>query len=172
MTGSPTYCLDSNILIQAWNSYYSPELCPEYWDTLNKLGDTGEIFIPQEVRDEIISTDDDLASWVKSCTIDVRQTSVDVINCWKKIQATNEVHKHLVAESTGRSLADPWVISHAMDAGAVVVTKELFVPNPRATRIKIPNVCKNMDIECINDFELLKRLGIRFFCRIDANYDA
>ncbi len=26
------YCLDANVLIQAWQKYYSPKICPGYWD--------------------------------------------------------------------------------------------------------------------------------------------
>ncbi|MDR6805396.1 hypothetical protein J2Y45_002295 [Dyadobacter sp. BE34] len=54
------YCLDANVLIQAWNSYYSPKFCPTYWDVLNELGSAGRIFIPEAVRDEITRTDDEL----------------------------------------------------------------------------------------------------------------
>ena len=32
------YCIDANILIQAWQKYYSPEICPSYWEVLNDLG--------------------------------------------------------------------------------------------------------------------------------------
>lgn len=55
-----TYCLDANVLIQAWNFYYSPKFCPSYWDVLNELGDAGRISIPEAVSDEITRTDDDL----------------------------------------------------------------------------------------------------------------
>jgi len=43
------YCLDANVLIQAWQKYYSPEICPEYWDNLIELGRKGRIFIPNAV---------------------------------------------------------------------------------------------------------------------------
>ena len=46
---SNTYCLDANVLIQAWQKYYSPIICPGYWDVLNQLGVEGKIFVCQEV---------------------------------------------------------------------------------------------------------------------------
>jgi hypothetical protein len=163
---SPTYCLDSNVLIEAWRKYYSPSICPEYWDVLNALGSSGQIFIPEEIRDEIIGTEDDLTVWLKGSSIPVRETTGAVTACWSRILDHDELHQYLVAESAGRSLADPWVISHALDAGAIVVTKEDFVPNPRKAKIKIPNVCHNMKIDCINDFQFVKALGIRFSCQL------
>lgn len=42
---SNTYCLDANVLIQAWQKYYSPVLCPDYWKILDSLGSEGRIFI-------------------------------------------------------------------------------------------------------------------------------
>jgi hypothetical protein len=51
------YCIDANVLIQAWQKYYSPDLCPDYWDILNELGKQGRIFIPEEVKNEIVVAD-------------------------------------------------------------------------------------------------------------------
>jgi hypothetical protein len=51
------YCLDANVLIQAWQKYYAPEICPGYWEILNNLGKQGRIFIAEEVKNEIVVTD-------------------------------------------------------------------------------------------------------------------
>ena len=39
------YCLDANVLIQAWQKYYSPKICPTYWEALNKLGKADRVFL-------------------------------------------------------------------------------------------------------------------------------
>ena len=54
------YCLDANVLIEAWQKYYNPKFCPDYWKVLNLLGKEGRIFIPEEVAEEIYKTEDDL----------------------------------------------------------------------------------------------------------------
>jgi len=41
------YCLDANVLIQAWQKYYNPTFCPDYWDKLIQLGLPNKIFIPE-----------------------------------------------------------------------------------------------------------------------------
>ena len=160
------YCLDSNILIQPWQKYYSPKYCPSYWTTLNELGKKGRIFVPREVYDEINKTDDDLLVWLKSSNISIHETSLVVIDCLKNIYATDENHKRLVDSIKGRSLADPWVIAHAMASKATVVTKEGFVSDPSTKRIRIPNVCENMNIRWINDFQMVEELGISFQCNL------
>jgi predicted nucleic acid-binding protein len=159
------YCLDSNVLIQAWQKYYSPKLCPSYWDKLNQLGTEGKIFISQMVFDELTKTDDDLSKWVKESNIEVKTLTADVTNAVSQIYAADPLHKFLVDNKKGRSLADPWVIAHAIVDNAVVVTKEEKVTAANNKKgVKIPNVCDNMNIPWMTDFEMLEDLEITFTC--------
>ena len=66
----------------------------------------------------------------------------------------------------GRSEADPWVIVHAISENAVVVTKETKVTDPNSDKIRIPNVCENMNIRCIDDFKFIREVNIKFKCSI------
>ncbi len=160
------YCLDANVLIQAWHKYYSPKFCPDYWGVLNELGTHKRIFIPEMVRDEITRTEDDLSEWLKKSDIPVHKFDEQVIACWQNILKTNALHKQLVDNIKGRSLADPWVIAHAMKTNATVVTKENKETALNSKRIKIPNVCENMSIRCINDFEFIDEIDIIFSCKL------
>jgi hypothetical protein len=166
------YCLDANVLIQAWQKYYAQELCPDYWDILNTLGMQGRIFIPEEVKNEIVVIDDkekiedDLSKWLKRSSIPVHKTTEDVIKCWQTILKANPLHKLLVDNIRGRSLADPWVVSHALNNRATVVIKESYETAMNTKRIKIPNVCDNMGIRWIDDFTFVKELGLKFSCRL------
>jgi len=46
---------------------------------------------------------------------------------------------------------------------AVVVSKEYLVhPGQKSTQIKIPDVCKHFKLACINDFDFIDELGIKF----------
>ncbi|MFT4804711.1 MAG: hypothetical protein ACI9YE_001917 [Psychroserpens sp.] len=159
-----TYCLDANVLIQAWQKYYSPVLCPDYWKVLDELGTEGRIFICKEVYDEIVKTEDDLSKWLKESNIPVRNANESVIGSLKEIYKT-PVHLKLVDNTKNRSLADPWVIAHAMDSDSVVVTKEEKVTQANSTKVKIPNVCDNMGVKWINDFEFVQELNFTFSCQ-------
>lgn len=166
------YCLDANVLIQAWQKYYSQDICPDYWDILNELGSEGKIFIPEEVKNEIVVKDDkekaedDLSKWVKRSSIPVHRLTEEVIKCWQTILQANPLHKLLVDNIKGRSLADPWVISHALNKNATVVTKESPIISINAKKpVTIPNVCDNMGIRWIDDFTFLKELGLKFSCK-------
>ncbi len=165
-TQAKIYCLDANVLIQAWQKYYSPKFCPGYWDVLNKLGSKGRIFIAEEVFNEITRTEDDLCEWIKASKITVRSINSNVTKCLQSIYAKDPSHKTLVDNTRARSLADPWVIAHAINEGATVVTKEEKVTALNSNRIKIPNVCDNMGVAWINDFEFISELNIRFACML------
>ncbi|MBI9038509.1 MAG: DUF4411 family protein [Bacteroidales bacterium] len=160
------YCLDANVLIEAWQKYYSPKVCPSYWDILNYFGVQNKIFMPELVYEEIVRTDDDLSKWLKNSGITIRKIDEQVTKCLQDIYSTNPIHKFLVDNTKARSLADPWVIAHAINEKAIVVTKEEKVTALNSKRIKIPNVCENMNVSWINDFQLSIELGIRFKCEI------
>lgn len=160
------YCLDSNVLIQAWQKYYSPALCPSYWDVLDQLGCDKKIFIPQEVFDEITKTEDELSGWLKMSHIPVNKTNQSVANSLRTIFSSDPSHRLLVDNVKQRSLADPWVIAHAMSENACVVTKEQIISAANAKQVKIPNVCKNMNIRCIDDFEFAREMEMKFSCTL------
>lgn len=157
------YCLDANVLIQAWQKYYNPKFCPDYWNILNELGESGKIFIPELVYEEIIRTEDDLSKWLKRSKIRINKISQPVTILIRNIL---EDYPSLVDNTKARSLADPWVIAHASHENAIVVTKEELVTATNSTKIKIPNVCENMGITWINDFQLVEELGIKFQCSL------
>jgi hypothetical protein len=161
-----TYCLDANVLIQAWQKYYSPKFCPQYWDILDELGKAGRIFLPELVYEEITRTEDDLCKWLKDSNIESRKISEDVTKCLQTIYAKNPLHKLLVDNTKMRSLADPWLIAHAMNDKAVVVTKEEKITAMNTNKVKIPNVCDNMGVTWINDFDFIAELGIQFSCKL------
>lgn len=167
---TPVYCIDANILIQAWQSYYSPQICPEYWEILNRLGKAGVIFIPEAVYEEIKKKEDDLFKWLKKSDIPIKKIDGAVTQCLKDMYRAHPKHKFLVAENGKRSAADPWVIAHAIKEKAVVVTKENKNLYGKNSKIKIPHVCENMDVRYLDDFALVKELNIQFSCSFATKF--
>lgn len=161
--GDQKYCLDANVLINAWNQYYSKTICPGYWDVLRRLGHAGRIFLPEHVKEEIIRTDDTLANWLLGSGIPIYPVDGSVMEIVNAVFAADPRHALLVDNTKGRSLADPWVIAHAIAEKACVVTKENKVTSSDK-KVKIPNVCEKMGVRCINDFDMIRELGIHFSC--------
>jgi rRNA-processing protein FCF1 len=84
-TKANKYCLDANVLIQAWQKYYNPKFCPDYWKILTELGKNGKIFIPEMVYEEIIRTEDDLSKWLKRSNIPINRISEPITLHIRKI---------------------------------------------------------------------------------------
>lgn len=154
------YCLDTNVFIQAWNEYYAIDFFPDYWESLDQMAKNGVIFATEEVKMEIDATDDALKKWLTSRPYFFKAIDEKVQECLAEVFKDPMNHR-LVDSIRGRSKADPWVIAHALAEEAIVVTKEDFAP-PETPRIKIPNVCYNLGIEWINDYDLIRRLGLNF----------
>ena len=119
-----------------------------------------EQVLSAEVKREIDKVDDTLKEWLSKRNYFFRDINDGVQGCLAEVfQEPN--HRRLVDSTKQRSIADPWVIAHAMAEDAIVVTKEQFETNT-TRRIKIPNVCEAMGIEWIDDFEMVRRLGMQF----------
>ena len=57
--------------------------------------------------------------------------------------------------------ADPWVIAHALEDRGIVVTKESFT-RPDAQKVRIPDVCDNFSVKCVDTLQMLKELSAKF----------
>ena len=158
------YCLDTNVFIEAWNRYYSMELCPEYWDILDDLAKRGSIFAPIEVKREIQKADDGLSEWIKEKPYLFKEITLPVQEQLRFIMAS---HGRLVDSIKQRSIADPWVIAFALAEKAIVVTKEMPV-GMDSRRIRIPDVCKAFHVPCMNDFQFAREIGIKFSAKLDV----
>jgi len=53
-----------------------------------------------------------------------------------------------------------------MKENATVVTKENKITTSNSNKIKIPNVCENMGVPCIDDFMFIEELNIQFTCNL------
>jgi len=70
-------------------------------------------------------------------------------------------HKELVkyeSITSGKAAADPFLIAKAKVTGSILITNETFIPNAH----KIPNVCKEYNIKCINLKEFMVEEKWRF----------
>ena len=154
------YCLDTNAFVEPWNKYYSIKRCPEYWEILDDLGKKGTVFCPDQVKREIDKVDDTLKDWLNNKPYFIRVESESVQRYVRDILA---IFPHIISVGANRSMADPWVIAHAMAENAVVVSKEYITnPSQRNSRIKIPDACHHFKVTCINDIDFIDEIGIKF----------
>lgn len=160
------YWLDTNVFIQAKNGPYRFTVAPGFWVFLDEQSSAGNIRCPKMVYDELIKNEsprDGLALWVKN-----RRQSGLFVSATRPVQnAMRTVADHIYAKYQQHHVAeflrgaDPWLIAHALHSKGTVVTHESD-RKPNAKKVRIPNVCGELHVPCINTYEMLESLGAEF----------
>lgn len=68
--------------------------------------------------------------------------------------------KEAIAEFENQSRADAWLCAEAKLNNYVLVTNE--VSSNSKNKIKIPNVCDQFNIDCIDNFEFMRNFNFIF----------
>jgi hypothetical protein len=153
------YSIDTSALIDAWVRYYPPDVFSTLWEQLDGLAVDGRITAPDDVLLELKRGGDDLFKWAKARPHIFNTTTEPVENSVTHI--VNTYPTFLPATSHDGIWADPYVIAQAATTGAIVVTGEKPA-GLGSKRIKIPNVCEAMRIECYSFLDLVRAERWRF----------
>ena len=148
------FSLDTSALIDAWVRHYPRDVFPAIWSLMESAVANREIFVVDEVVQELKRKDDDLARWVRSQAGII--VSIDD-NIQQRVVNIMSAHSRLVDSRKNRSGCDPWVIALAQDRGLTVVTAEKASGN--ILKPKIPDVCQALQIPCIEVVEMFRRQG-------------
>jgi hypothetical protein len=154
--------MDANVLIQASKGPYKFDRVPQFWTFISEQLELGNVRSPKMVYDELTDGNDHLAQWCKQ-----RRKSL-CVGATKEIQKlygeiANHVHGNYAAAKAHEFLrgADGWVIAYAMDMGTsgIVVTQEST--RHRQAKVKVPTVCSEFDVKCVNTYDMLEALDFR-----------
>ena len=160
------YLLDANVLIQAKNFHYGFDFCPAFWDWLVKANARRRVFSIERVGRELKAGNDLLADWAAQRgdgfflnPTQEMMANLSTVSNWV-------VSKGYVPAATDEFLqaADYYLVAHALATGYGVVTHE--VPSASRKKIKLPDVCDGLGVECLTPFALLSREQARFVLRL------
>ncbi len=173
MSGSERYVLDANVFIEAKNRYYGFELCPGFWKALTVEHKSKSVFSIDKVCDELVrkknKPDDEpdaLSEWAEETVPDTffqKTQDQAVIDAFKKMVAwvNSESQFTSAAKAEFASVADGWLIAHAKVNRLTIVTHEVY-DSASKKKVPMPNVCLEFDVECVNTFEMLEDLKVKF----------
>ena len=163
------YLLDANTLIDAKRDYYPIQRVPEFWDWLIFQGKNGSVEIPLEIYREFSDkvdkegNMDSLAIWAKR--EDVRRALLIDENIDKN--SIQLVYNQYLLDPTDEDIVeignDPFLISYGLFNGnCTIVTTERSKSSIKVgPERRIPDVCKDLRIPCIDTFELIRILDFR-----------
>lgn len=157
-----TYLLDANVFIQAKNLHYGLDFCPAFWDWLIQQNQTGKVRSIDKVGDELQAGADELSGWAASqgeqffVPLDNSiLPALPVVSRWASEQSYQPA-----AVSTFLQVADYWLVAYALSHKVTIVTHE--IPSDSVRKIKIPNACLGLGIQCVTPYMMLRREHARF----------
>ncbi len=165
------FIVDSNFFIQSHRITYPLDVATTFWEKVKKLFEDGKVISIDKVKDEIFKNDDELKMWIKvnlsnECfkptdTQEVLNKYKEVVN-WASSKSDHYV-QNAINEFLEFENADAWLIAYAfaIDENCKIVTQEKSEPN-RKSKIKIPDVCNDFNIQYKNIIEMFRELGERF----------
>ena len=158
------YVIDSSSLIEL-NLKYPMDVFPTLWENIEKLIEKGRIISPREVLKELTAKDDKLKKWARKQKKLFKDLTLEQINIVKEIL---QKYPSLANSDNEKAAADPFVIALAVQLGRgqqtlttkarIIVTEERL----RGNRVRIPFVCKEYDLECIDIINMCRTEGWSF----------
>lgn len=156
------YCLDTSVFVQARNGHFAMSFCPAFWNWLEVKCEEGVVAIIPQVEDEICKKEDELSRWPgsmnKSFVRQHDQKSIEGIRSVGNWASRCGYGQAFIDEF--QQIADGWLVGFAKAHGWIVVTHE--VRSQGRKRIKNPNACDGLGVECIDPYEKLRREGANF----------
>lgn len=156
-----TYMVDTSVFIQIKN-YFGLDVCEGFWEWMIEGNVEGKVFSVEKVAEELGKGNDELADWAKKLGSEFfLSPDQKVIESMQNV--SNRVSGQSYTQAAVRKFldsADYYLISCALAYDGVVVTYEIM--ERTENRVKIPNVCREFDIEYIKPYEMLKDEGVRF----------
>ncbi|KKM11266.1 hypothetical protein SY88_09345 [Clostridiales bacterium PH28_bin88] len=153
------YCIDTSALLHGWRRDYPPDVFHSLWDQLDELVRQQKLFSSVEVLFELERGGDDIYRWAKEREHIFLEADEEV----QKVIGTivDNFPLFVPPDSPDGIWADAYVVAFGAAKKWMVVTGEKPV-GPGARRIKIPNVCQAMGVECIDFLQLIRKEGWRF----------
>ena len=156
------YLLDANVFIEAKRRHYGFDFCPAFWDWLVQANEGGRVFSIERVGLELRAGADELAEWAEGRgegfflpPDEKLLRSLAVAAEWVRSRQYRPGAVSAFLED-----ADSYLVAHAHAHRHVVVTHE--VPSDGLRRVKIPDACIGVGIQCMTPDEMLRLERARF----------
>ena len=150
------YCFDTSAILDAWVRYYPPDIMPDFWEKLAEMIENDEIICCKDVYNELEKKDDDIFSWCKERKEKFLELDEKVVVCLQEIMRK---YPTIVDTSKGKHTADPIVISFSKAYNLTVATGE---KGGSEKKIKIPFVCNQEKVKCIDILTFIREQNIKF----------
>lgn len=154
---SADYCIDASAIIAAWDEDYPQDVFPSLWPQL--AAHRTDMVLIKPIYDEIKPMTNPLRMWMADNGFESIPIDGEVEELSLRLEKEYQVRE----KSKGASRNDIKLIAYAKMNNKIVVTEEGEQPQKpkKKYKYKIPLICDEKKVECINCIEMIRRLGIR-----------
>ena len=159
------YLIDTNIFIESSNRHYAVDICPGFWDFLDKISNLDNVKSITQVYDEFTPDIEELKNFRERLKSKGFFLPIENITPKSYITTTTTLQKMGYSPSAIDDFspkADYFLIALALQEQYTIVTQEARTQALAKNRIKIPNVCERLGIECIDIVEFLRYERAKF----------
>ena len=158
------YLIDSDVFIDAKNGVFGFDICPGFWSWIVDANRRGIVFSVDEVKDELVKGEDELAEWARLQSADFF-LKPDLIRSRPSFSEVSEwaTHSDFFEMGAARKFldgADYYLVAQAHALGFVVVTNEGVSDTPKI--IRIPNACDALKVKRARLHAMLRQEQARF----------
>lgn len=170
------YILDSNVLITANDSYYELERIRQFWDWIRAESKRNVVKIPKEMLDEITPASEEFMLWILAYQVELAIYEAQspsiiesvLLNGYGFNQA--DIDDIATIEQTNDAILIAYALADKSNR-CVVTLEGIQSPNtnlPKPQNRKIPLVCRQLGVRCIDTFDLIRELDFRI--PLSANF--
>lgn len=164
------FLIDSNSFISPYRQFYACDIVPSYWEELSKHIEKKEIVLLDMVQYELAKGDDKLPDWLSNQDFEIcSHVTKEVVDNYGTVMRYLKncgyyTDKGVNSWAQG-DVADPWLVAVAMAYKYTVVTFEVgsgaLSVKVKTGKVKIPDVAAHFNVECVDLYEMMRRLKIR-----------
>lgn len=168
------FIVDTNFFIQSHHTSYPLDVAVSFWEKVKILAHNGILKSIDKVHYEIFEKfkgEDEIKKWCRNNLPDkffYNTETQEIIDNWRKlIKWANSMRNHYTPQAIDEFLeyenADAWLIAFALTNKEkfVIVTYEIREPR-RKNKIKIPDACDVIGVNCIGIIEMFRKIGEKF----------
>lgn len=159
------YLIDTNVFIESSNRHYAIDICPGFWDFMDRMSNLSNVKSIIQVYEEFTPDIEELKNFRERLNnrgffLQIEDITPDSYNNVTTTLQTMGYAQQAIADFSAQ--ADYFLIALALQQNYTIVTQEARTQAIAKNRIKIPNVCETLNIECIDIIEFLRYERAKF----------
>lgn len=159
------YLLDTNFFLDSSLRYYQFDFFSDFWEWIKYKSMQSSIKTIRKVKQELIKKDDFINNFIKTLP---KNFFIDETKYLESYAQIIQISQNMNFNSTAKEVfaaahrADAWLLAVAKKDNFIIVSNEKLPDKKEKKNIKIPRMCSELQIQCIDIFDFIKQQKLEF----------